>query len=241
MNDEIDKMPIPIRTPLSRGSPQPSRLIEDRSVVRQTPENMFTLDEQNHSVLRPWAEYSSVVLVILGMCLRFGGEQFLNNKPLVPTWTKHVTKYTGVMLYIGGWFVAATSLSFKYSILHKNKKNLFKHCIFSMILVSIIWFVFEFNGNSDIVQPNLPLVSCSMLISLLLVLALEHNSKDILKTVIASCLIVLSEYIVLPFQRNNDINDGLGLPLLFLGWIVLFRTFDRKTTQHIPLVSRTYL
>jgi hypothetical protein len=218
-----DKIAIPVRNSL---------------LVRQTPEKiqkMFKLDKQNHhsSIFDSWTKCLSAVFVTVGLCLRFGGEQVLNNKPLVPTWTKHLVKYTGVILYITGWFIAAMSLS--------RKKNALKHCIFSMVLVSIIWFVFEFNGNSEIVQPKMPLVSCSMLMSLLLVLILEHNFKDILKIVIASCLILFSEYIVLPYQRDNNINDGLGLPLLLLGWIILFRTFNQKITQDIPLTSRMYV
>jgi hypothetical protein len=158
-------------------------------------------------------------LVVLGLCLRFGGEQFMltsgDDFPI------HVTKYAGAALYVCGWLIAAICLSFKYIM--------FKHCIFSMILVSVIWAIFEYNGNAILYQPKLPLISCSMFLSLLLALTLEYRFKDVLTTFIASSLIIVSEYFVLPFQRDNNINDGIGLPLLLLGWFVLFHAFDHPS------------
>lgn len=148
--------------------------------------------------------------IILGLCLRFGGEQF-GGAPLV--------KYLGVTLYLCGWFITAACLSFKYNLTREYSK----HCIFSMILVSAMWVIFEFKNDSTMIQPQLPLISCSVLLSLILALVLERNFKDVLMTVIASCLIILSEYVILPFQRDNNINDGLGLPCFLLGWLILFR------------------
>ena len=62
---------------------------------------------------------------------------------------------------------------------------------------------------------------------------------------IASTLIIFTEYFVLPFQRNNNISDGIGLPLLILGWFILFYVFDGDEVAsnkilrdiHIPLVN----
>jgi hypothetical protein len=171
---------------------------------------------------------TAVGLIVIGLCLRFGGEQFFtdlyfkkyNDSPgqiLLNT-----VKYGGVALYIGGWFIVAICLSIK----HKGNKIL-KHTMFSMVIISVIWAVFEFKEESFVTRPKLPLLSCAVLLSSLVALiTLKYKLKDILLILIASILIVATEYFILPFQRNNGICDGIGLPLLILGWFILFYVFD---------------
>jgi hypothetical protein len=67
-----------------------------------------------------------------------------------------------------------------------------------------------------------------MLLSLLLALVLERKFKDVLMVIVASCLVLFAEYVALPFERNNHISDGLGLPLLSLGWFILFCVMDKS-------------
>jgi hypothetical protein len=193
---------------------------------------------------------TAVGFIIIGLCLRFGGEKFLTdiyshkyNDAPNPSLLKTV-KYGGVALYIGGWLVVAICLSMK----HKGNRIL-KHSIFSVVIISMIWAVFEFKEESFISQPKLPLLSCSVLLSSLVALiSLKYNIKDIMLILVASVLIISSEYFILPFQRNNQICDGLGLPLLILGWFILFYVFDgsdevfdgfRPRPPKIPLLTTT--
>lgn len=171
---------------------------------------------------------TAVGLIIIGLCLRFGGEKFMvdwyfkkyNNAPAKTL--LNTVKYGGVSMYIGGWLMMAICLAMK----HKGNR-LLKHSIFSVLIISVIWAVFEFKEENFVTQPKLPLISCSVLLSSLVALiTLKYSLKDILLIVVASILIIFTEYFVLPFQRNNNINDGLGLPLLILGWIILFYVFD---------------
>jgi hypothetical protein len=170
----------------------------------------------------------AVGLIIFGLCLRFGGEKFLidlyfkkyNDSP--NSNLLNLVKYGGVSLYIGGWLILAICLSLK----HKGNK-LLKHSIFSVIIISVVWTVFEFKEESFVTQPKLPLISISVLLSSLVALiSLKYEIKDILLIIFASVLIIFAEYFVLPFQRNNGIHDGLGLPFLILGWFILYYVFD---------------
>jgi membrane-bound ClpP family serine protease len=176
---------------------------------------------------------------VVGLCLRFGGEQFLvdyylkkyNDSPSKTI--LDATKYSGVAIYICGWILAAICLSWK----HKGNRIL-KNSVLSAILVSAIWLVFEFKEESFILHAKLPLISCSILLSSLIALTtLKYDLKDIFMIVLASILIVFSEYFMLPFQRTNNICDGLGLPILLLGWFILFHVFDGEVPLNRELVS----
>ena len=189
---------------------------------------------------------AAVGFVVVGLCLRFGGEKFLvdwyfkkyndsPNKNLLA-----ITKYGGVALYIGGWLIMSVCLALKH-----QGNRLLKHSIFGAIIVSVVWAVFEFKDESFITQPKLPLISISVLLSSLIALiTLKYKIKDIMLIIVASILIIFSEYFVLPFQRNNNVQDGLGLPLLILGWFVLFYVFNgdlplenvMNRNENIPLV-----
>jgi hypothetical protein len=192
----------------------------------------------------------AVGLVVSGLCLRFGGEKFLvdlNFKKYNDAPDKillNTVKYSGVALYIFGWLIASICLSMK----HPGNKFL-KHSIFSVLIISVVWAVFEFKEENFVSQPKLPLISCSVLLSSLVALiSLKYKIKDIILIVLASVLIIFTEYFILPFQRNNNINDGIGLPLLILGWFILFYVFDGEseptlntfnTVQGIPLLPLT--
>lgn len=189
----------------------------------------------------------AVALISLGLCFRFGGEKFL-----IDIYTKkyndspdknllNAVKYGGVALYIGGWLIAATCFSIK----HKGNRIL-KHSILSAIIISVVWTIFEFKKENFVTQPKLPLLSCSILLSSLIALIfLKYKIKDTILIVVAAALIIFAEYFVLPFQRNNNISDGIGLPLLILGWFILFHVFDGDEVAsnkilrniHIPLVN----
>lgn len=191
---------------------------------------------------------AGVGLIIIGLCLRFGGEKFLTDLYFrkyndAPDQTLlNVVKYGGVALYICGWLVVAICISMK----HKGNRIL-KHSIFSIVIISVIWAVFEFKEERFITQPKLPLLSCSVLLSSLVALiTLKYKIKDIILILVASILIVSAEYFILPFQRNNQICDGMGLPLLILGWFILFYVFDgsnevlhgfRPHPNGIPLIT----
>ncbi|CCV02294.1 hypothetical protein IIV30_099R [Invertebrate iridescent virus 30] len=190
----------------------------------------------------------SIGLIVSGLCLRFGGEKFIvdlylkkyNDSPSKREC--NLIKYGGIALYIGGWIIAAICLSMK----HTGNKIL-KHSIFSAIIISLVWVIFEVKEENFIFQPKVPLLSCSVLLSSLIALtSLRYNIKDIILIVIGSILIIFSEYFILPFQRNNNIQDGIGLPILILGWFILFYAFDGDSTLQktilknkveIPLMS----
>jgi membrane-bound ClpP family serine protease len=191
--------------------------------------------------IKTFTSYSVAVgLIIFGLCLRFGGEKFLidqhfkkyNDAP--NSNLLNLVKYGGVGLYIGGWLTLAVCLSLK----HKGNK-LLKHSIFSAILISVVWTVFEFKEEKFVTQTKLPLISISVLLSSLVALiSLKYEIKDILLIIVASVLIIFAEYFVLPFQRNNGIHDGLGLPLLILGWFLLYYVFDGDSkVLRDPLVN----
>lgn len=170
----------------------------------------------------------SIGLIVSGLCLRFGGEKFMVDLYLkkyndAPSKKEcDLIKYGGIALYIGGWIIAAICLSMK----HTGNKIL-KHSIFSAIIISIVWVVFEFKEQNFILQPKIPLISCSILLSCLIALTtLKYNINDIILIAIGSILIIFAEYFILPFQRNNNIQDGIGLPILILGWFILFYAFD---------------
>lgn len=184
---------------------------------------------------------TAVSFIILGLCLRFGGEKFMidtylkkyNDSP-----SKNILntiRYTGVGLYIGGWIIAAICLSMK----HTGNKIL-KHSIFSAIIISVVWAVFEFKEESFITQPKLPLLSCGVLLSSLVALiSLRKSIKDILLIVVASILIIFAEYFMLPFQRNNGVCDGIGLPTFILGWIILYYVFDSEEIVVVKNIFKT--
>jgi hypothetical protein len=192
-----------------------------------------------------------VGLIVVGLCLRFGGEKFLLDLYFkkyndAPNQTLlNIVKYGGVALYIGGWLIGAICISMR----HKGN-ILLKNSIFSVVIISVIWTVFEFKEEKFITQPKLPLISCSVLLSSLVALiALKYKIKDIILILVASILIISVEYFILPFQRNNQICDGLGLPLLILGWFILFYVFDGSTEvvenlkdnlNHIPLMTTNF-
>jgi hypothetical protein len=170
----------------------------------------------------------AVGLVVFGLCFRFGGEKYIidyyrNKYNDSPTKTVlNACKYFGVALYVFGWLIVSVCLSLK----HKGNRIL-KNSILSVALVSVLWAVFEFKEEGFVFQPKLPLISCSVLLSALVALiSLKYSLKDIVLIVVASFLIVFSEYAVLPFQRENNIVDGLGIPLLILGWFILFYVFN---------------
>jgi len=170
----------------------------------------------------------AVGLVVLGLCVRFGGEQFLIDKyfkqynDFPGKNLLNSIKYSGVAMYVCGWLLLAICLSLK----HKGN-NILKYSIFSTILISIVWVIFEFKEEKFVIQPKLPLISCSILLTSLMALtSLKYKLKDICLIVVASILIILSEYFILPYQRENNIKDGLGLPILILGWIIFFFVFD---------------
>lgn len=191
--------------------------------------------------------YIAISLIVLGLCLRFEGENFLTDLYLkkyndMPSKTVYnLVKYTGVTLYIGGWLLTSICLSIK----HKGNKFL-KNSIFSAIIISIVWSVFEYKEKTFVIQPKLPLISCSVLLSSLIALiSLKYKLKDVFLIIVASILIVFAEYFVLPFQRCNNIRDGIGLPLLILGWFIIFYVFNEEdssskvnfTDSFIPLIN----
>jgi hypothetical protein len=79
-------------------------------------------------------------------------------------------------------------------------------------------------------SPRNPLIACSVLLSLVVSLIFLHRSvadtRKSLLTVFASILIVFAEYVLLPLQRQFSISDGLGAPLIILGWVILFKVFN---------------
>jgi len=171
---------------------------------------------------------AAVGFIIFGLCLRFGGEKYLNEIYIKkyndsPNHTlKNTIKYGGVAIYVCGWLIIALCLSFK----HKGN-NILKNSIFSAIIISMIWVVFEFKEENFVLQPKLPLISCSVLLSSLMALiSLKYKITNILLIMVASILIIFAEYFILPFERNNNINDGLGVSLLILGWFILFHAFN---------------
>ena len=179
---------------------------------------------------------AAVGCIVLGLCLRFGSEKFLidlylkkyNDAP--DRSLLKVVKYSGVALYIGGWLIISICLSLK----HKGNKIL-RNSIFSVIMVSVVWSVFEYKEESFITQPKLPLLSCTVLLSSLVALiSLKYKIQDVILILVAATLIIFSEFFMLPFQRDNGIIDGLGLPVLILGWFILFYIFDGD----VPLVSK---
>lgn len=171
---------------------------------------------------------AAVGLIILGLCFRFGGEKYLVDlyfkkfNDLPGKVLLNTVKYGGVALYIGGWLIIAVCLAMK----HKGN-NILKYSILSAVVVSVAWAVFEFKEEKFITQPKLPLISCSILLSSLMALiSLKYKLKDMFLIVVAASLIIFAEYFMLPFQRSNNIHDGLGLPALILGWLILFHVFD---------------
>lgn len=171
---------------------------------------------------------AAVGLIILGLCFRFGGEKYLVDlyfkkfNDLPGKVLLNTVKYGGVALYIGGWLIIAVCLAMK----HKGN-NILKYSILSAVVVSVAWAVFEFKEEKFITQPKLPLISCSILLSSLMALiSLKYKLKDMFLIVVAASLIIFAEYFMLPFQRSNNIHDGLGLPALILGWLILFNVFD---------------
>jgi hypothetical protein len=186
---------------------------------------------------------TAVGLIVLGLCLRFGGEKFIvdlyskkyNDAP--SKMLLNTIKYCGVGLYVGGWLITAICISLK----HQGNK-LLKHSIFSAIIISVVWAVFEFKEESFITQPKLPLLSCSILLSSLVALVtLKYEIKDIILILVASILIIFSEYFVLPFQRTNGVFDGIGLPLLILGWFILFYVFNGENVLQDTILNKNMI
>ncbi|AHL67505.1 hypothetical protein DH26_gp001 [Chloriridovirus anopheles1] len=161
----------------------------------------------------------AVGLVVTGLCLRFGGEQFLmdyylknyNQEP--PKNGINLLKYVGIGLYVCGWLAGAICLS------RRNKNDVvLRNSIFSGILISLIWVVFEFRDSPFEYQPKLPLVACSVLLSSLIALiSLKKNLKDILLIVLASVSIVVSEFFILLSNEKTGYTTALERPSLSEG------------------------
>lgn len=178
---------------------------------------------------------TAVGLVVTGLCFRFGGEKFLtdyhvqkyNDSP--SPFLKNFCKYSGVALYIGGWLILSICLYLK-----SNGNKILKNSIFSILLISIFWSIFEFKEENFMLHPKLPLISCSVLLSTMVTLiSLKYKIKDIFLIVMASLIIVISEWVILPFQRHNNISDGLGIPLMIFGWFLLFYVFNEPKREEI--------
>jgi L-lactate permease len=56
--------------------------------------------------------------------------------------------------------------------------------------------------------------------------------------VVAVLLVIFTEYFVLPFERRNNIVDGVGMPVMMLGWIILYRVFDDGAIE--PCAPRNF-
>jgi uncharacterized membrane protein YhdT len=176
----------------------------------------------------------SISLIVLGLSIRFGGEKFLvdiyfkkyNNFP--DTVRLNIVKYSGTVIYIAGWLIMAICLSLNLS--RKNKGYRFlTQFLLSSIVISVVWVVMEYKEVNFVLQPKLPLISISVLLSSLsslIVLKTSASFKDIILIVTASFFIIFSEYFILPLQRQYDIQDGIGLPVLILGWFILFSVFN---------------
>jgi membrane-bound ClpP family serine protease len=70
---------------------------------------------------------------------------------------------------------------------------------------------------------------------------LKYEIKDIILILVASILIIFSEYFVLPFQRNNGVFDGIGLPLLILGWFILFYVFNGENVLQDTILNKNMI
>lgn len=170
-----------------------------------------------------------VGFVILGLCIRFGGEQFLtdyyrknyNEEP--PKSGCSGVKYVGVGFYVVGWLIGAMCL-FKRS---GSKNAILRNSVFSGILVSLLWAVFEFKDVEFEYRPKMPLIACSVLLSSMVsLIVLKKDLSDIMLIIVASILIVAAEYFILPWQREFSIHDGIGTPMIILGWFILFYVFS---------------
>lgn len=170
----------------------------------------------------------AIGLVVLGLSLRFGGEKFLvdmyfkkyNDSP--DKTTLNIVKYSGVVIYIVGWLIIVICLYMK----HKDHKFLIQFLL-SSVIINVVWTILEFREINFLLRPKLPLISVSVLLSSLTsLIILKSDLKDIILIIIASFLIVFTEYFILPLQRQYDIQDGVGLPLLILGWFILFYVFE---------------
>ena len=211
---------------------------------------------------------TSIGLIAFGICLRFSSSVVVGN------WMA-VAKYAGVLSYVCGWLALNTCLFFKYKQRmsrtatamgsdtrnrlsvgyhprHKVGGSMLKHSIFSVMFLSVMWSVFEFDANpvnsaephanstswAWAMHPELPMISCTTLFYLLMALVVLKCVKGILITLGAAILIVFAEYVALPFQRTNNICDGLGLPLLILGLFLLFRVFESFPNPKLGYVER---
>lgn len=189
----------------------------------------------------------AVGFIVIGLCCRFGVEKFItdfyfkkyNDSP--PKTMLTITKYTGVTFYICGWLIASICLALK----QKNSNSL-KYFVLTTLAVSAVWSVFEIREEKFLLHPKLPLISCSVLLTVMVsLISLRYKLKDVFMIVIASNLIILSEFFILPYQRKNNVSDGIGLPVLILGWILLFNSFKqpslfkglRRTHREIEMIT----
>jgi hypothetical protein len=164
-----------------------------------------------------------VGFIILGLCLRF----------------ETCFKYIAAISYSSGWIIISIILSYDSNevdwqppMVHQihSKGMTLKHSIFSCIMISLIWIVIEIRHNSSnpeiniYLNSNLPLIPFTILFTYLAHILIMKYFDKIMIVLTTSFILLISEYVVLPLQRHHDIKDGIGLPLFFLGMLILFNT-----------------
>ncbi|ABF82052.1 hypothetical protein MIV022L [Invertebrate iridescent virus 3] len=171
---------------------------------------------------------AGVGAIIGGLSLRFNGAKFLSDwyinkyNDSVPAWSLQTCHWAGIALYCVGWVTLASVIYLKH-----RDNSILKGSILSCIVISAVWSILEYNQDMFVSNPKLPLISCAMLVSSLAALvALKYHIKDIFTILGAAIIIILAEYVVLPYQRQYNIVDGIGLPLLLLGFFILYQVFS---------------
>ena len=191
-------------------------------------------------MMNNWIYIIALGCIIVGMNLRLKSihSESIHSESI----HSESVKYFSVGLYYLGLLISTISLC---NITKGNK--ILKHSIISSTMITIIWVIFELKNEQFIYQPKLPLISCSILLSVLISLvSLKYKITHVILIIGASILIIFSEYFIIPchFQFQYmpfQCNNGLGLPLYILGWFLLYHTFLVASTSkkkiNIPLIS----
>jgi hypothetical protein len=151
-----------------------------------------------------------VGFIILGLYLRF----------------ETSFKYTAVVTYSIGWILISIILFIK------NKSHqILKHSIISCIMISLFWILIDLRQQTtESKNSNLPLISFSVLFLYLAYILILKSFNNVISIITASFFLIISEYVILPIQRQHNIKDGIGLPLFFLGIFILFNVDPSQKT-----------
>jgi hypothetical protein len=158
-------------------------------------------------------------LVILGVVFKNTSEQAKN----LPQGTRTILGLVGMALFLGGWGFVAYNL---YETI-PDKAYIFIPAIFSIIVSVLVMKMTTL--------PKIPFGALFMagwgILGWVISDHLEGKNKWL--GPVAALLVISSMMFILPWQRDNCIVDGLGMPMFTMAWGIISVIYSYPTIEGI--------